>query len=72
MRAMTWAGTALAIVVRGLEPATTYAAHLHDAPCSAANPGGGHYKNDPAGGAPPPAARRSHAPISGDDRQEGD
>ena len=47
-------GTAGKVVVRGLEPATTYAAHLHDAPCSAANPGGAHYKNDPAGPAMPP------------------
>jgi hypothetical protein len=48
------AGTTGKVVVRGLEPGTTYAAHLHDAPCSAANPGGGHYKNDPAGPAMPP------------------
>jgi Cu/Zn superoxide dismutase len=48
------AGTAVKVVVRGLEPGTTYAAHLHDAPCSAANPGGGHYKHDPAGPAMPP------------------
>ncbi len=50
----TDAGTSGKVVVRGLEPATTYAAHLHNAPCSAANPGGGHYKNDPAGPAMPP------------------
>ncbi|HET9739171.1 MAG TPA: hypothetical protein VFP78_13725 [Solirubrobacteraceae bacterium] len=48
------ADTSGKIIVRGLEPATTYAAHLHEAPCSAANPGGGHYKNDPAGPAMPP------------------
>ena len=47
-------GTTAKVVVRGLEPATTYAAHLHDAPCSAANPGGAHYKDDPAGPAMPP------------------
>jgi len=47
-------GTAVKAVVRGLEPGTTYAAHLHDAPCSAPNPGGGHYKNDPAGPSEPP------------------
>ena len=40
--------------VRGLEPGTTYAAHLHNAPCAAANPGGGHYKHDPAGPDQPP------------------
>jgi hypothetical protein len=42
------------VVVRGLDPGTTYAAHLHNAPCSAANPGGAHYKDDPAGPAMPP------------------
>jgi hypothetical protein len=48
------AGTEGKVVVRGLESATTYAAHLHNAPCSDANPGGAHYKNDPAGPAMPP------------------
>jgi hypothetical protein len=47
-------GTEVKAVVRGVEPATRYAAHLHNAPCSAANPGGGHYKNDPAGLSMPP------------------
>jgi hypothetical protein len=48
------AGTEVKAVVRGLEAGTTYAAHLHNAPCSDANPGGGHYKDDPAGPAAPP------------------
>ena len=48
------AGTQIQAVVRGLEPGSTYAAHLHDAPCSAANPGGGHYKDDPLGPSVPP------------------
>ena len=48
------AGTDVKAVVRGLEPGTTYAAHLHNAPCSDANPGGAHYKNDPAGPSVPP------------------
>jgi hypothetical protein len=47
-------GTAVKAVVRGLEPDTTYAAHLHNAPCSDPNPGGGHYKDDPAGPSEPP------------------
>jgi len=47
-------GTFARVVVRGLEPGVTYAAHLHNAPCSDANPGGAHYKNDPAGPAMPP------------------
>ena len=46
--------TAVTIHLRGLQPRTTYAAHLHNAPCSAANPGGGHYKHDPAGATVPP------------------
>jgi hypothetical protein len=50
----TDSGTEVKAVVRGLVPATTYAAHLHNAPCSAANPGGAHYKNDPAGPSTPP------------------
>ena len=48
------AGTEVKVVVRGLEPGITYAAHLHNAPCSAANPGGAHYKDDPAGPSVPP------------------
>lgn len=40
--------------VRGLEPGATYAAHLHNAPCSDANPGGAHYMHDPAGPSVPP------------------
>ena len=47
-------GTTVDAHVRGLEPGTTYAAHLHNAPCSDPNPGGGHYKHDPAGPAVPP------------------
>jgi hypothetical protein len=47
-------GTHGKVVVRGLDPGTTYAAHLHNAPCSAANPGGAHYKDDPSGPALPP------------------
>lgn len=39
----------LSVTVRGLRPDVTYGVHLHDAPCSASNPGG-HYKHDPAGG----------------------
>jgi large repetitive protein len=47
-------GTRAKVHVHGLEPGTTYAAHLHNAPCSAPNPGGGHYKDDPAGPSAPP------------------
>jgi hypothetical protein len=47
-------GTTAKIVVRGLEPGTTYAAHLHNLPCSDVNPGGAHYKDDPLGPSMPP------------------
>ena len=47
-------GTFAKIVVRGLEPGTTYASHLHNAPCAAPALGGSHYKNDPLGVAMPP------------------
>jgi hypothetical protein len=47
-------GTVVKVVVRGLVPGRTYAAHLHSGACSDANPGGVHYKNDPAGPSAPP------------------
>jgi hypothetical protein len=46
-------GTRAMIHVRGLTPGATYAAHLHNAPCSV-NEGGGHYKDNPAGPPVPP------------------
>jgi hypothetical protein len=53
---LTWSasGTEAKVIVRGLEPGTTYAAHLHNLPCSAENPGGGHYQHMPGGDAFPP------------------
>ncbi len=50
----TATATTVKIHVRGLRPGTTYAAHLHNAPCSSPNPGGGHYQHDPAGPGVPP------------------
>jgi hypothetical protein len=47
-------GTVVKAAVRGLEPTTTYAAHLHNAPCAAQALGGGHYQNEPGGAAVPP------------------
>ena len=48
-------GTDVNALAWGLRPRTTYAAHLHNAPCSdPENPGGGHYKHDPAGPPMPP------------------
>jgi hypothetical protein len=50
----TGSGTIGRIVVFGLEAGVTYAAHLHNQPCSAANPGGGHYADVPGGSPTPP------------------
>lgn len=42
------------VVVLGLDPGATYAAHLHSQPCSAENPGSGHYMHETGAGAAPP------------------
>lgn len=42
------------VIVLGLQPGVTYAAHLHNQPCGAPNPGGGHYVHVPGGGTTPP------------------
>jgi len=47
-------GTTGRVVLRGLEPGSTFAAHLHNQPCGAANPGGGHYQDTAGAGATPP------------------
>lgn len=47
-------GTSGRVVVIGLTPGVTYAAHLHNDVCSAANPGGGHYQNVVGPPATPP------------------
>lgn len=41
--------TLVLVRARGLEPNTTYPAHVHDAPCDADPPGGGHYQHDVGG-----------------------
>ncbi len=46
--------THLSLQVSGLQPGVTYGIHLHNMPCAAANPGGGHYKHDVAGLPQPP------------------
>ena len=45
-------GTTGRIVVFGLKSGVTYAAHLHNQPCTAANPGGGHYMDVPGAARP--------------------
>jgi len=41
--------TLVAVHVRGLDPATVYPAHVHNAPCSADPPGGSHYQHEVGG-----------------------
>ncbi|MDH5236668.1 MAG: hypothetical protein OEW85_03515 [Acidimicrobiia bacterium] len=41
--------TFVAVHVRGLDVDTTYPAHVHNAPCSATTPGGGHYQHEIGG-----------------------
>ena len=44
------AGKTLVVVqVRGLDPNTVYPVHVHNAPCSATPPGGGHYQDQIGG-----------------------
>lgn len=47
-------GTSGIVVLRGLEPGVTYAAHLHNLPCNSPNPGGGHYMHVAGAGTTPP------------------
>lgn len=61
--------THVSVRVAGLQPGVTYGIHLHNASCSAANPGGGHYKHDPAGPGQPPnelwPSSTPHDPLAG-------
>lgn len=51
---ITDAGTKLTIAPTGLDPEAVYVAHVHDDACSAADPGGAHFKfNRDAGDMPP-------------------
>jgi hypothetical protein len=47
-------GTTTSLDLSGLEPDTGYVAHLHVGACDAADPGGEHFKFDPAGSDEPP------------------
>ena len=61
--------THLSVTLSGLQPDVTYGVHLHNAPCSATNPGGGHYKHDSTGPGRPPnelwASSTPHDPLAG-------
>lgn len=61
--------TLLSVQVKGLQAGETYGVHLHNLPCSDVNPGGAHYKHDPAGVPNPPnelwASSQSKNPMAG-------
>jgi len=48
------AGTQVTITATGLDPKAVYVAHVHADSCSAADPGGAHFKYTPDGGDMPP------------------
>ncbi len=41
--------TRVMVSVQGLDPETTYPAHVHNLPCSATPPGGSHYQHEVGG-----------------------
>lgn len=47
-------GTKVTVTATGLDPKAVYVAHVHSDTCSAADPGGPHYKYAPDGGDEPP------------------
>ena len=55
-------GTQVTATANGLDPKAVYVAHVHAEPCSAADPGGPHYKYTPEGGDLPP--NELHLPIT--------
>lgn len=56
------AGTEVQVVASGLDPKAVYVAHVHADACSAADPGGAHFKYTPDGGDMPP--NEIHIPIT--------
>lgn len=57
-------GTTVTLEMEGLEPDTTYLAHLHEGAC--ADGAGPHYRHDPAGGAEPPNEMHIHFDSTAD------
>lgn len=55
-------GTQVSLTAAGLDPKAVYVAHVHAEPCSAADPGGPHFKYTPTGGDLPP--NELHLPVS--------
>lgn len=56
------AGTQVSLTAAGLDPKAEYVAHVHADACSAADPGGPHFKYTPTGGDLPP--NELHLPVS--------
>lgn len=56
------AGTQVSLTAAGLDPKAVYVAHVHADACSAADPGGPHFKYTPTGGDLPP--NELHLPVS--------
>lgn len=55
-------GTQVSLTAAGLDPKAAYVAHVHADACSAADPGGPHFKYAPTGGDLPP--NELHLPVS--------
>ncbi len=55
-------GTQVTIAATNLDPKAVYVAHVHAEACSAADPGGAHFKYTPDGGDMPP--NELHMPIT--------
>ncbi len=55
-------GTEVTLAAGGLDPKAVYVAHVHADVCSAADPGGPHFKYTPTGGDLPP--NELHLPVS--------
>jgi hypothetical protein len=70
VRTDRWGGmTRVVIRVRGLDPNTSYPAHVHNQPCSATPAGGGHYQHVIGGSVDP--VNEIWPTITTDDRGSG-
>jgi len=62
-------GTQVTITAKGLNPKAVYVAHVHADSCSAADPGGSHFKYTPDGGDMPP--NELHIAVTVDKKGKG-
>ena len=62
--------TRVTILATGLDNKAQYVGHVHNDVCSAADPGGAHYKFDPNGGDAPP--NEIHLPIQFEVNRQGE